>query len=72
MRAWLGLGVGVGVGLGVELGVVRGRRSDANLARRFDRGLRGGEQQHVEPVHVARAELLALTLTLTLALTLTY
>ena len=39
--------------------VEEGEAADARLARRFDRGLRGGEQQHIQPVHIARAELLA-------------
>ena len=32
--------------------------AEAHLGGGFDRGLRGGEQQRVELVHVARAELL--------------
>ena len=42
-----------------KLVIEEAEASDACLARGFDGGLRGGEQQHVEPVHIARAELLA-------------
>ena len=38
--------------------IKKAEAADAHLGGGFDRGLRGGEQQRVELVHVARAELL--------------